>query len=324
MASSITAPKRKRALGAARQTAETALQPPVDVPVSSPFGRREDPIKNPTGGTDPKNPPAEFHNGIDYKVPAGTPVGSAGDGQVWHVANQEGYGNVVIVEHTGAGGTSFYTLYAHLKSVAVKPGQSVLAGDIIGRSGSSGRRSTGAHLHFEIIEPGHRLQAPRGPDASRHTGIDPKTPRADPQQKLGKPKPKVPDLRGDWASCGAPEKPAFRASQKGNQLQIDYLQPQVQRCWDYGLPVPDGTELMELPYTEFLKGTIEGNMFIGTLAIGECTLNRYTDNGYVRSKPAIRRIPIQMKIAPDGQSMIGTADDYNIRIQRPGPVDRTI
>lgn len=91
--------------------------------------------------TDPKG-----HTGIDYLCPMGTPILASENGTVvfsgW---DSTGYGYCVKIRH----GDGCTTLYAHLKMVAVKVGQKVNKGDVIGYSGTTGN-STGPHLHFEI------------------------------------------------------------------------------------------------------------------------------------------------------------------------------
>lgn len=97
-------------------------------PRRSPFGRR-----------------ADFHNGVDIKAPHGTPVHAPGAGRVTDVDYQSGYGlRVVIVHDYGVS-----TLYGHLKSAVVTPGQEVTRGQLIAYSGNSGR-TTGTHLHYEV------------------------------------------------------------------------------------------------------------------------------------------------------------------------------
>ncbi len=85
-----------------------------------------------------------LHAGIDVSVGSGRPILAAGDGRVVVAGSRGGYGNTVVIDH----GTSLGTLYAHQSSVAVREGQLVKAGDVIGRVGSTGL-STGPHLHFE-------------------------------------------------------------------------------------------------------------------------------------------------------------------------------
>lgn len=88
------------------------------------------------------------YNGVDLAAPIGTPILAAAAGEVIvarHGGYNGGYGSYVVIRHTN--GTQ--TLYAHMSAVNVGIGQSVGAGEVIGRVGSSGR-STGAHLHFEI------------------------------------------------------------------------------------------------------------------------------------------------------------------------------
>ena len=87
-----------------------------------------------------------FHTGIDVSAALGAPVHAAGDGVVVAVAHTGvGYGNYVIVAH----GSGVLTLYAHLLSTNVAPGERVVRTEVIGLEGSSGF-STGPHLHFEV------------------------------------------------------------------------------------------------------------------------------------------------------------------------------
>jgi len=88
------------------------------------------------------------HRGIDYMADVGTPVFAAASGKVVITSSgwSGGYGNQIVVDH--GGGRS--TRYAHLSSIAVGVGQTVGRGAVIGYSGNTGR-STGPHLHFELI-----------------------------------------------------------------------------------------------------------------------------------------------------------------------------
>ena len=89
------------------------------------------------------------HNGIDYGIPNGTPVGAAVSGTVAAVSFENGgYGNYVKLAHTD-GGKPYFTYYAHLASATVSPGQKVKAGTIVGLSNNTGA-STGPHLHFGV------------------------------------------------------------------------------------------------------------------------------------------------------------------------------
>lgn len=93
------------------------------------------------------------HTGIDYALYLGTPVLAAADGQVTRVSHlQSGYGTHVVIEHEDG----LETIYAHLSHVSVGVGVRVLAGQIIGLSGNSGR-STGPHLHFEVRRDGKAI-----------------------------------------------------------------------------------------------------------------------------------------------------------------------
>jgi len=108
--------------------------------VTSEFGYRE----NPTGAG------SEGHTGLDMGVPLGTPVRAVKDGRVLFVRyKQTGYGYHLAIDHGGG----LVTLYAHCSEILVTEGQEVKAGDVIAKSGSTGR-STGPHLHLEVIQDG--------------------------------------------------------------------------------------------------------------------------------------------------------------------------
>ncbi|WP_140984540.1 M23 family metallopeptidase [Asticcacaulis tiandongensis] len=87
----------------------------------------------------------KMHTGVDFGAPTGTPVYAAGDGVVADAKWWGGYGRWVRVTHT----KEWQTGYAHLSRIAVKPGQRVKQGELIGYVGSTGN-STGPHLHFEV------------------------------------------------------------------------------------------------------------------------------------------------------------------------------
>ncbi len=109
---------------------------PVDVGwLSSGFGKRKDPF---TGKLN-------FHRGLDYSVPQGTPVRATADGVVVSVKQERGLGKVVKIDHGGR----LTTAYAHLSRWLVKKGDRVRRGDVIAESGSTGR-STAPHLHYEV------------------------------------------------------------------------------------------------------------------------------------------------------------------------------
>lgn len=103
--------------------------------ITSTFGSRPSPFGR--GG--------DFHNGVDIKVPIGSPVFAAGAGRVTDVGYMNGYGLRVVVSHD----FGLETVYAHLQKAEVKPGQAVKRGERIALSGNSGR-TTGAHLHYEV------------------------------------------------------------------------------------------------------------------------------------------------------------------------------
>lgn len=115
---------------------------PVQAPVSSSYGFRRDPFCR----------KVRLHPGIDLAAPAGTGVAAASGGRVLFAGHQKGYGNTVVIEHE----RGYRTRYAHLGSLAVSAGDTVLTHQLLGTVGTSGR-STGPHLHFEIMEYGEKI-----------------------------------------------------------------------------------------------------------------------------------------------------------------------
>jgi murein DD-endopeptidase MepM/ murein hydrolase activator NlpD len=90
------------------------------------------------------------HDGVDFPVPMGTPIGAAGVGTVISAGwNSGGYGNLTIIQHR----LGYQTYYAHQSSITVSVGQQVSGGVRIGYVGSTGH-STGPHLHFEVRHNG--------------------------------------------------------------------------------------------------------------------------------------------------------------------------
>jgi len=93
------------------------------------------------------------HYGIDIKANMGTDVMATAGGKVIKAGwEDKGYGNMIVIDH----GDDYQSLYAHLKDVNVKIGDSVTAGQVIGHIGTTGM-STGPHLHFEISLKGDRV-----------------------------------------------------------------------------------------------------------------------------------------------------------------------
>jgi murein DD-endopeptidase MepM/ murein hydrolase activator NlpD len=97
------------------------------------------------GRTDPFSGEGAVHSGVDLQAPMGTPVRVAADGIVVHADWEGGYGRLIIVDH----GNGVQTYYGHLSRFDVVPGQEVRRGDVIARSGASGR-VTSPHLHYEV------------------------------------------------------------------------------------------------------------------------------------------------------------------------------
>ncbi len=89
---------------------------------------------------------SEFHPGMDFAAPEGTVIHSTGDGVVVQADNSaHGYGNHVIVDH----GYGYETLYGHMSKIAVRVGDAIKRGQLIGYVGNTGL-STGPHVHYEV------------------------------------------------------------------------------------------------------------------------------------------------------------------------------
>ncbi len=112
---------------------------PVRGVITSGFGTRRDPF---TGQT-------SFHRGTDLQARAGTPIVAVATGLVVFSGVRGGYGHVVEIQHAN----NLVTRYAHNRKNLVRVGEPVTKGQVIAELGSSGR-STGPHLHFEVIKDG--------------------------------------------------------------------------------------------------------------------------------------------------------------------------
>jgi murein DD-endopeptidase MepM/ murein hydrolase activator NlpD len=113
---------------------------PTKYRLSSGFGYRTDPVYGRSAR----------HTGVDFAMKPGNPIYSTGDGVVESVKFEFfGYGNQVVIDH----GFGYKTRYAHLRNIGVVEGMKVKRGECIGESGNSGK-STGPHLHYEVIYKG--------------------------------------------------------------------------------------------------------------------------------------------------------------------------
>lgn len=138
------------------QGAQKALmRTPIDgARLSSGYGKRRHPILGYT----------KLHRGVDFAAPSGTPIYAAGDGTVVKAGRNGAYGKYIRIRHNG----QYSTAYAHMRAIAkgVRGGKRVRQGQIIGYVGTTGR-STGPHLHYEILVNGRhanpmRVKMPSG------------------------------------------------------------------------------------------------------------------------------------------------------------------
>ncbi len=117
-------------------------RPVRDGHISSYFGERQDPF----------NGHQAFHKGIDFASPAGSDVVAVAAGVVTFAGEKAGYGNLIEVSH----GNGLTTRYGHNRALAVGVGRMVERGDTVAFVGSTGR-STGPHVHFEVLKEGRQI-----------------------------------------------------------------------------------------------------------------------------------------------------------------------
>lgn len=145
-----------------RSVRKSLLRTPIDgARISSGYGMRRHPILG----------YSKMHRGVDFAAPTGTPIYAAGNGVVEKARRNGGYGNYVRIRHNG----TYKTAYAHLSRYGrgIKAGARVKQGQVIGYVGSTGR-STGPHLHYEVISNGKQVN-PRSiklPAGERLKGAD--------------------------------------------------------------------------------------------------------------------------------------------------------
>jgi murein DD-endopeptidase MepM/ murein hydrolase activator NlpD len=126
-----------------QEIANTPVGSPLEGTITSSFGFRS----NPFGGGG-----RESHKGLDISAPYGRPVKCTAEGKVVFAGYRGDYGNLVIISH----GEEYQTYYGHLSQILVKEGQEVKVSTFIGKVGSTGR-STGSHLHYEIIRNNKKI-----------------------------------------------------------------------------------------------------------------------------------------------------------------------
>ncbi len=120
----------------------SGLMAPVPGPVSSRYGMRRHPILG----------YRRMHAGLDFRAGRGTPIVAVTDGRVTGAGRMGGCGNAVRLNHAG----DLATRYCHMSAIAVRDGQSIRRGQVIGYVGSTGL-STGPHLHYEMYRGGRSV-----------------------------------------------------------------------------------------------------------------------------------------------------------------------
>lgn len=138
--------------------------------------------------TDPFTGQLAMHAGVDFAAPIGTPIYAAAGGVVASAELHPVFGNAVTIDH----GNDLSTLYAHASRIHVKPGDIVKKGQKIAEVGSTGR-STGPHLHFEVLvrgvpqDPNKFMNANRGQPVQLAAAPLPKPPAAAPAPAVQRP-----------------------------------------------------------------------------------------------------------------------------------------
>ena len=115
---------------------------PVKGSISSPYGKRKDPL----------NKKSAFHTGIDFKAKRGDKIRATADGVVIKAFKNGGHGNYVMIDH----GNGYTTSFSHLQKFKVHRGDKIKRGQVIGLVGNTGR-STGPHLHYELALNGKTI-----------------------------------------------------------------------------------------------------------------------------------------------------------------------
>jgi murein DD-endopeptidase MepM/ murein hydrolase activator NlpD len=132
------------------QSAKKALmRTPIDgARLSSSFGKRKHPVLGYT----------KMHKGTDFAAPPGTPIYAAGDGIIEMSGRNGSFGNYIRIRHN----SEYSTAYAHMKSIkrGRTKGARVRQGEVIGYVGTTGR-STGPHLHYEMLVNGRQTNPMR-------------------------------------------------------------------------------------------------------------------------------------------------------------------
>lgn len=145
-----------------RSLRRTLMQTPIDgARISSGYGMRRHPVLGYN----------KMHKGIDFAAPRGTPIYAAGDGVIKKAGRHGGYGNYVRISHIN----NLDTAYAHLHKFAkgIRSGVRVKQGQVIGYVGSTGR-STGPHLHFEVLKNNRQIN-PKSVKTSKRAKLSGKT-----------------------------------------------------------------------------------------------------------------------------------------------------
>ena len=124
---------------------KTLMRTPIDgARLSSRFGMRKHPVLG----------YSRQHKGVDFAAPRGTPIYAAGDGVIESAGRNGGYGKYLRIRHN----STYKTAYGHMTRIAkgMRRGKRVRQGQIIGYVGSTGR-STGPHLHYEVLRSGRQV-----------------------------------------------------------------------------------------------------------------------------------------------------------------------
>lgn len=144
--------EQENSLTSKNRSVENKQSNNASIPTGYPLPFKKDPSSVYGWRIDPFNFQTKRHQGIDFSVPAGTPIKATGDGKVIQSTYDQANGQFIEIDH----GDGYRTKYAHLKNTYAHQGQIIKLGQTIGEVGSTGR-STSAHLHYEVLYQGANI-----------------------------------------------------------------------------------------------------------------------------------------------------------------------
>lgn len=276
---------------------------PVNGPVSSPFGKRN----QPTAGASTE------HKGTDFSIPINTDVSASGGGKIIKVVeNDPGLGNYVVVDH----GNGVTTLYAHLNKSLVQKDQIVRQGDKIALSGNTGI-STGPHLHYEIRKDGVAQNPNKYVDLnSTNAGLPEETKPVDlkytKQAALDKFEKSLRDNPGQFDLKPTSLKFGEFSLAEDKLKQLGLTDKDIEMVKTKGKELFDGLKELETKYVTFKESQQQKVQDLQEKALDQMIKNR------VALEKKLKDIEENTKLSPEQAKgeKAGATDSYNIADQK--------